>query len=263
MIKPTLANTYIFDNKKDYTGWLISEKYDGMRVLFDNGKFYSRNDIVLNLPEKFKSFIPKIKNYVLDGEIWFGYQSFDRTGVLRKQKITYEELKDAKYLVFDIFVKNKKNLTYRERYKILKTLKKNKHFNIVSQTVLKQPQIDIDVLYKISDNKGEGLMLRNPESKYICKRTSNLLKVKLMDENKGKIIGFKNGRGKYENKIGALKVEAEINGKNMTFYIGSGLNDEIRKVDRDSLLNKKISYKFFGLTKNNIPRFPILTEILK
>lgn len=52
----------------DPTGWLISEKMDGMRAYWDGNVFYSRNGDVISVHDQFKENFPSTS---LDGELWF------------------------------------------------------------------------------------------------------------------------------------------------------------------------------------------------
>lgn len=46
----------------------MSEKYDGVRALWDGEHFFSRNFKELTIPDYIKLTIPKVP---LDGEIWY------------------------------------------------------------------------------------------------------------------------------------------------------------------------------------------------
>lgn len=75
---------------------------------------------------------------------------------------------------------------------------------------------------------GEGLILRNPISKWVCKRSYNLLKHKPWFDAEGTITGFTSGRetsrgSKLLGMIGALILD--FNGKRLEL---SGLTDEER-----------------------------------
>jgi DNA ligase-1 len=52
--------------------------------------------------------------------------------------------------------------------------------------------------------------------------------------------------------LGALKVR---NTSGIIFNIGSGMNDDIRQ--HPPKIGSTVTYKFYGVSKNNVPRFPI------
>ncbi len=97
---------------------------------------------------------------------------------------------------------------------------------------------------------GEGLMLHRSESYYQAVRNDDLLKVKPSDDAEAIVLAQIAGKGKYKNRLGALLVE---NKDKVRFKIGSGFSDEQRK--NPPRVGSTITYKYFGKTKNNVPRF--------
>ena len=75
---------------------------------------------------------------------------------------------------------------------------------------------------KVIAKKGEGMMIRDPESLYEGKRSDTLLKVKKFEDAEAIVIGHKKGTGRCCDMMGAIHVR-EDNGTE--FYIGSGFND--------------------------------------
>ena len=65
----------------------------------------------------------------------------------------------------------------------------------------------LDMLAKVTDRGGEGLVLRAPYSIWLPKRTDNLLKVKKFQDSEGIVIGYKAGKGKYLGMLGSLMVQ--------------------------------------------------------
>ena len=53
---------------QDPTGWLMSEKLDGIRAYWNGSNMYSRNGLMFNPPAWFKELLPK--DLALDGELW-------------------------------------------------------------------------------------------------------------------------------------------------------------------------------------------------
>ena len=71
-----------------------------------------------------------------------------------------------------------------------------------------------------------------------------------------KIIGYKNGTGKYKGKVGSFDC---INKEGHKFNCGSGLTDEER--DNPPDINTFITVKYFELSKDGIPRFPVFLRV--
>ena len=76
------------------------------------------------------------------------------------------------------------------------------------------------------DKGGEGLMIKDPKSKYEHKRSYKLLKVKVFIDAEAKVLGWEYGTGRCENMMGALKVKDVKSG--VLFKIGSGFDDKMR-----------------------------------
>jgi DNA ligase-1 len=62
-----LAETWT--DKIDPTGYMLSEKLDGMRAIWKNGRFVTRNNKTINYPDFFTEGWP---HDTLDGELWLG-----------------------------------------------------------------------------------------------------------------------------------------------------------------------------------------------
>ena len=56
-----------WESHMDPVGWYMSEKYDGIRALWLNGKMYARSGQEIKLPDDIKQLLPDI---TLDGELW-------------------------------------------------------------------------------------------------------------------------------------------------------------------------------------------------
>jgi DNA ligase 1 len=72
------------------------------------------------------------------------------------------------------------------------------------------------------EKKGEGIMLRNPESYYENRRSKNLLKVKVFIDEEAVVTGTEKGSGRCANMMGSIHCRLK-NG--IEFKIGSGFND--------------------------------------
>ena len=80
---PPLLLAHSWDNKKDLTGWWLSEKLDGVRAYWDGGQFLSRQGNRFYAPDWFTAGLPSTP---LDGELWLGRKRFQRTvSVVRSQ----------------------------------------------------------------------------------------------------------------------------------------------------------------------------------
>lgn len=58
-----------WEESMDPTGWVMTEKYDGMRLYWDGSDFFTRQGKKVSVPEHIKSEMPT--NISLDGELWY------------------------------------------------------------------------------------------------------------------------------------------------------------------------------------------------
>ncbi len=108
----------------------------------------------------------------------------------------------------------------------------------------------------IIKNQGEGIVIRKNLSPYEKGRSKNAMKLKPYDDAECELVGFRKGKGKFENQVGALLCKMP-NGQ--IIKIGSGLKDEDRK--NPPKIGSIVTYKFNGLTKNSLPRFPVFLRL--
>lgn len=244
--KLMLANVYHENiSLKDY--W-VSEKYDGVRALWNGKQLISRGGNIYHAPDWFIRNFPEQK---LDGELWINRQSFERVVSTVRDKVPDEEAwREIKYMVFDL---PDSPDTFDKRLQELETLI-SKHdipwLQIVKQWKVKSHQKLMSQLANITKNGAEGLMLHRGSSLYKGKRSGDLLKVKPYQDAEAIIIEHIAGKGKYTNYLGALLVETP---SGIRFKVGSGFSDLERK--NPPSIGETISYQYHGVTKNGIPRF--------
>jgi DNA ligase-1 len=75
---------------------------------------------------------------------------------------------------------------------------------------------------KICGAKGEGVMLKDPNSSYERKRSFKLLKVKRFEDAEATVYDYQKGTGRITGKVGALLVREK---DGTEFKIGSGFDD--------------------------------------
>ena len=80
--QPMLAEKY--DGTQNIENWLMSEKLDGIRCIWDGQRLYSRNGKLFHPPKWFKEGFPS--DIVLDGELFLNRKDFSRTSsIVMKQ----------------------------------------------------------------------------------------------------------------------------------------------------------------------------------
>ena len=109
----------------------------------------------------------------------------------------------------------------------------------------------------ILKDMGEGIMLKDPKSAYESMRSDRLLKVKKFDDAEAIVLGHEEGTGRCEGMMGAVRVKHCVTG--VLFKIGSGFTDAHRRDPPKK--GKRVTFKHQGVTKANVPRFPIFMRV--
>lgn len=235
--------------KQDVTEWWMSEKLDGIRALWNGTQLITRMGNAVHAPNW---FLKKFPPFPIDGELWIGRGKFSKTvSIVRKKNPNDQEWRQIRFAIFDAPQSATK---FEERQAFLKRFfqhdEKNQLF-LLRQTQCKGKKHLLRELERITENGGEGVMLRKPFSSYEYKRSHNLLKVKKFRDGEAVVLGYKPGKGKYKGQMGALLVELP-NG--IRFSIGSGFSDQERKNPPQP--GTKVRFRYQNLTKAGKPRFP-------
>jgi DNA ligase 1 len=98
---------------------------------------------------------------------------------------------------------------------------------------------------------GEGLMLRQPGSKYAVGRSSTLLKVKTFHDAEARVIGHAPGTGKHKGRLGALIAQLP---DGVQFNVGTGFSDAEREAP--PAIGAVITFRYQELSNDGVPRFP-------
>lgn len=232
----------------DPTPYLVSEKYDGVRALWDGQQLRARSGNLINAPAWFLAKLPPQK---LDGELWLGRGQFEQlSGFVRKTTPVDSEWRQLKYLIFEL---PEAPGTFAERYQQIKQL----------VAAANWPQLVAVEQFRLPDNAalrrklneivragGEGLMLHLADAPYLTGRSDALLKLKPLNDAEATVIGYIPGKGKYTGMMGALQVELP-DGKR--FQIGTGFTDAVRA--NPPALGTLITFTYRGLTQKGLPRF--------
>jgi len=253
--KLMLANVYPQQGraKIELSSYWVSEKYDGVRALWDGKRFVSRQGHEYHAPQWFITDLPKVP---LDGELWLGRGQFDRlSGIVRKLKPVDSEWQTVRFMVFDL---PEHPGTFDQRLLALQSLTLLPTWLIIVQQW--QVENEAELLSQLSlfvAGKAEGLMLHNGHSLYSARRSNDLLKLKPLYDQEATVLGYEEGKGKYQGMMGALWVEALINDEGIitrkTFKIGTGFNDNERS--NPPVIGSEITFQYSGLTSQGKPRF--------
>jgi len=252
--KPALMLANVYHEGINLNEYWVSEKYDGVRAIWNGNQLVSRGGNIYHAPKWFVENFPKQK---LDGELWFGRQQFELVVSTVRDKIPDDEAwKKIKFMVFDM---PELTTSFDDRLKQMKTTIKiinTPWVQTVRQWKVANHSTLMSELEKITKAGAEGLMLHKGSSLYKGKRNGDLLKVKLYQDAEAVVVKHIRGKGKYSDMLGAMVVEMP-NGTQ--FKIGSGFTDLQRKTPPE--IGKTITYQYRGKTKNGIPRFATFLRI--
>lgn len=237
--------------------WQIFEKIDGIRAIVKNNKLVSRYGNPFSAPKEFIQSISTTYGDLfngLDGELVSSKGFQDTTSVVRDKtnKNTMDYWKDITYVVFD---HQKINSRFCERLDILRDkVSKLKYSRILLPLRSISSMTDIEYyIDKVAKDKGEGLIIRNPDALYEKGRSWNLLKYKIFDDTEAKVITHIKGEGKYENMLG--KIVCSLLSDGTIFECGSGFTDAERI--NPPKIGAVVTIQYMGLTEDGLPRHPV------
>lgn len=264
------------NHEKKITGKkLIEPKLDGVRCITvvnyeaRTVEQYSRNGKVLeNFSHITKGLADNIeafgRSYVLDGEVVSSSFQTLMKQVHRKDDV---QASDARLMLFDIiplaeFRAGRSTMGQKRRTALLKGFKSL--FDLAgSIDVIEQTEVDLgtyvgELQFKqynkdAIDAGYEGIMIKDPNAVYECKRSTSWLKQKPFIEVSLEIKNVEEGTGKNEGRLGALVLEGIDDGKAIGVNCGSGFSDDDRISfwgDRDSLPGQIVEVRADAITQN-------------
>jgi len=142
----------------------------------------------------------------LDGELWIDRKKFQRTVSIVRRQDKSDLWNEVRFLVFDAPAAAG---GFEDRLAFLKdALAKGaaKFARQHAQERCKSLEALRVELARIESLGGEGLMMRQPESKYAAGRSSTLLKVKTFHDTEAVVVGHQAGAGRHKGRLGALLV---------------------------------------------------------
>jgi DNA ligase-1 len=246
--------------KHNVTGWYWSEKLDGVRCRYLNGKLYSRYQKEFPVPKEILTIIKEsIGDVPADGELYCGLDNLQKTVSVVKNSHSdlLDWLRSVKYHIFDVV---DEKLSYKDR--MIKYLgdydmtNEDAFVQVVPHFKVKSNNEMLDIATKAYSEGKEGLMVRNPEAVYTYGRSRDLLKVKSVQDMEVEVIEHIEGDGRNQKRLGALRCRLP-DGK--TFKVGSGFTDQDR--ENPPPIGSKITIKFARYTESNLPFQPIYLRI--
>lgn len=250
---PPLLLAHTWENDADLTGWWLSEKLDGVRAYWTGDQFLSRQGNVYHAPAWFTEGLPKVP---LDGELWIDRKAFQRTVSIVRRHDQSDHWRDVRFVTFDAPAANG---SFETRQAFLETTlceHQPPFARVLHQGRCRGIHHLRDELHRITSLGGEGLMLRQPGSRYEVGRSSTLVKAKLLLELDAQVVEQLAGQGRHRGRMGALLVQL-ANG--LRFNVGTGFTDAQRETP--PAVGSVISVRYQELTDRGVPRFPSFVHV--
>ncbi len=251
---PPLLLAERWETDADLTGWWMSEKLDGVRAYWDGKQLISRLGNAFHAPNWFLAGLPDTP---LDGELWLDRKQFSRTISIVKRQDKSDHWKQIAYVVFDAPALDE---PFEKRLKVVEEfLLKNKppHARAHAHDACRGIDHLRAELARVEALGGEGLMLRQPASKYAVGRSSTLLKVKTFHDAEATVVAHLAGKGRHKGRLGALDV---VMGR-VRFSVGTGFSDAEREAPPP--VGSVITFRYQELTDAGVPRFPSFVRVRK
>ncbi len=240
----------------DPAGYLVSEKFDGVRACWDGTRLRFRGGGTVAAPADFLAGLPA--GQALDGELWLGRGRFDAlSAIVRRAQPVQAEWAALRYLVFE---RPDAPGGFAERVRQLQALAEaagpRRRWSVVEQTPVADAAALRARLDAVVSAGGEGLVLHRADAAYCTGRSDVLLKLKPVRDAEAVVIGHTPGRGRFAGQVGALRVRDEAGRE---FLLGSGLDDALRASPPPP--GSVVTYSWRGETASGLPRFATLLRL--
>ena len=255
---------------------IVEPKLDGVRCLtvvdYESKTVtqYTRNGKVLenfsHVTDYLSNFIEEFgRSYVIDGEIMSNSFQDLMKQVHRKDNVAAG---DAVLNVFDIvplveFKAGKSTMGQKRRSAFLKgnfskifadsgfiQIVPQREFNLDSMV----DEIEFkDYMKEVIAQGYEGVMLKDPNAPYECKRSVSWLKIKPFIEVSLAVTSVEEGTGRNVGKLGAIVCEGTDDGKRIVVNVGSGFTDEQRAefwAAKDALIGQVVEVRADAATRS-------------
>ncbi len=248
--KPTSALLLAKDWQpgSDPAGWLVSEKLDGVRALWDGQRLRFRSGRDIAAPA---NFLQRLPQQPLDGELWLARGRFDElSGLVRRSVPDAAAWASLRFMVFEL---PDAPGPFAQRAAALQQIVARVGFNQLL-ALEQSPVADAAALQARLDATvaagGEGLMLHRADAPYVTGRSELLRKLKPQDDAEAVVIAHQAGRGALAGQTGALRVRSS---DGREFDVGTGLAEAQRRTP--PAIGTRITYTHRGLTSSGLPRF--------
>jgi DNA ligase-1 len=232
----------------DPSGYLVSEKYDGVRMHWDGRDLRFRSGLPVPAPGWFVARLPASP---LDGELWLGRGRFEElAGIVRRRTADDADWRRLRYMLFELPGGEGEFSMRAERIRLLARHARWPQLEAVEHTLITDRQALQRRLDEVLQTGGEGLMLHRSDALYQTGRSRDLLKLKPLHDAEAQVIAHVAGRGRHAGRLGALQVRTR---DGIQFLIGTGFSDAQR--ESPPPVGVRVSFTHHGFTDRGVPRF--------
>ncbi len=229
-------------------GFLVSEKFDGVRTLWDGRALRLRGGNEVAAPRWFLDRLPAVP---LDGELWLGHGQFEAVAGLVKRLRPDDAAWRA--LHFQVFELPAAGGRFADRALALAQLCRDQAWSqlqapmqaLVADRAALQRRLDA-----VITAGGEGLMLHRADAPVATGRGPWLWKHKPLHDAEALVLAHLPGQGRLAGRLGALRVRSDAG---VAFVIGTGFSDATRA--QPPAPGQRISFSHRGFTAAGVPRF--------
>lgn len=232
----------------DPAGYLVSEKFDGVRARWDGGVLRFRSGRTIAAP---RSFLERLPPVALDGELWFGRGRFEAlAAAMRRAVPDAREWAAVRYQLFELpggsgdFRRRAETLVRIARDAAWPQLVAVEQRAVADRAALKRW---FDEVVRAG---GEGLMLHRADAPLITGRSDALLKLKPQQDEDAVVVGHVPGEGRLAGRLGALEVRTP---DGQRLRLGTGFSDA-QRADPPPV-GSIVVFTYRGRTEGGVPRF--------
>jgi DNA ligase 1 len=234
--------------RPDPAGFLVSEKYDGVRAYWDGQVLRFRSGLAVDAP---RAFIARLPPVPLDGELWLGRGRFEAlSAIVRRRRPDAALWQALRYLVFDLPASPGSFAARARRIQSIAEQSAWPQLVAVEQVVLPSPLALQRRLDEVIAAGGEGLMLHRADAAHEAGRSQALLKLKPLHDAEAQVLAQLAGRGRHVGRLGALRLRTA---QGIEFALGTGFSDAQR--ENPPAVGSVVSFTHGGFTAGGVPRF--------
>ena len=263
-IVPMLAHKFSEQGHKITYPALAQPKLDGHRSTSQSDSYgvtlWSRTrKPIKSVPHIIKALEDSGIMEKFDGELYNHdyHNNFEELSSFIRQDEPKPGCENVQYHIYDYPYPG---LTNKERNEVLQSYKpifEGTPIHIVETIVVNNEDELMDAFDHFIEEGYEGCMVRNMAGLYVNKRSYDLLKVKIMQDDEFKIVGIK--VGSKGSMAGKAVFTCELPGGNTFDCKMKGKMDDLKKYadNPDLVIGRMITVQYQDYTTYGVPRFPV------